>query len=175
MHNLNLTTINPLAQLSPRVSAQYHINSDWAVPGNLGRYSQLPQPSQYWQMPPTIGRDTTMQVLWTKRQQVSNFRTVRRAVSLSKVLQILQQYAVSVGHQMSFSQAIGAYVAVGDQVSSQWPRVVYGLELFLQQKLKGTYWWTVSYNFGFSDARLNSGQDWTPTVWSQTQHQSRIG
>ena len=42
MHELNLTTINPLAQLSPRVSAQYHINSDWAVQGNLGRYSQLP-------------------------------------------------------------------------------------------------------------------------------------
>ena len=38
---------------------------------------------------------------------------------------------------MSFSQAIGAYVAVGDQVSSSVAEGrAYGLELFLQQKLK---------------------------------------
>ena len=79
--------------------------------------------------------------------------------------------------QMSFSQAIGAYVAVGDQVSSSVAEGrAYGLELFLQQKLKGTYWWTMSYNFGFSDTRLNSSQDWTFYGLGQpTQHQSRIG
>ena len=42
--------------------------------------------------------------------------------------------------QMAFSQAIGAYVAVGDQVSSSRAQGrSYGLELFLQQKLKGSY------------------------------------
>ena len=68
--------------------------------------------------------------------------------------------------QMAFSQAIGAYVAVGDQVSfSRAQGRAYGLELFLQQKLKGTYWWTMSYNFGYSETRLDASQEWTPTVW----------
>ncbi|MEL0025789.1 MAG: hypothetical protein VW775_01840, partial [Schleiferiaceae bacterium] len=42
MHTLNMATINPLAQLSPRMSAQYHLNDSWAVQGNLGSYTQLP-------------------------------------------------------------------------------------------------------------------------------------
>ena len=36
----------------------------------------------------------------------------------------------------------------------------YGFELFLQQKLKGTYWWTLSYNYGHSDTRLNESNPW---------------
>ena len=33
IHTLNLTTINPLTQLSPRMSVQYHLNDAWAVQG----------------------------------------------------------------------------------------------------------------------------------------------
>ena len=167
MHNLNLTTINPLAQLSPRVSAQYHINSDWAVQGNLGRYSQLP---------PAITVLANAANNWSRYSyagivnqaatgiEFQNGETYR--FSLEGYYKYYSNMPYLWDDQMSFSQAIGAYVAVGDQVSSSVAEGrAYGLELFLQQKLKGTYWWTMSYNFGFSDTRLNSSQDWTPTVW----------
>ena len=167
MHNLNLTTINPLAQLSPRVSAQYHINSDWAVQGNLGRYSQ---------MPPAITVLANAANNWSRYSyagivnqaatgiEFQNGETYR--FSLEGYYKYYSNMPYLWDDQMSFSQAIGAYVAVGDQVSSSVAEGrAYGLELFLQQKLKGTYWWTMSYNFGFSDTRLNSSQDWTPTVW----------
>lgn len=167
MHNLNLTTINPLAQLSPRVSAQYHINSDWAVQGNLGRYSQLP---------PAITVLANAANNWSRYSyagivnqaatgiEFQNGETYR--FSLEGYYKYYSNMPYLWDDQMSFSQAIGAYVAVGDQVSSSVAEGrAYGLELFLQQKLKGTYWWTMSYNFGFSDTRLNSSQDWTPAVW----------
>ena len=167
MHNLNLNTINPLAQLSPRVSAQYHINSDWAVQGNLGRYSQLP---------PAITVLANAANNWSRYSyagivnqaatgiEFQNGETYR--FSLEGYYKYYSNMPYLWDDQMSFSQAIGAYVAVGDQVSSSVAEGrSYGLELFLQQKLKGTYWWTMSYNFGFSDTRLNSSQDWTPTVW----------
>jgi hypothetical protein len=167
MHNLNLTTVNPLAQLSPRMSAQYHINSDWAIQGNLGRYSQLP---------PAITILANSANNWSRYSyagivnqaatgiEFQNGETYR--FSLEGYYKYYSNMPYLWDDQMSFSQAIGAYVAVGDQVSSSVAEGrSYGLELFLQQKLKGTYWWTMSYNFGFSDTRLNPSQNWTPTVW----------
>ena len=138
MHNLNLTTINPLAQLSPRVSAQYHINSDWAVQGNLGRYSQLP---------PAITVLANAANNWSRYSyagivnqaatgiEFQNGETYR--FSLEGYYKYYSNMPYLWDDQMSFSQAIGAYVAVGDQVSSSVAEGrAYGLELFLQQKLK---------------------------------------
>ena len=167
MHNLNLTTVNPLAQFSPRMSAQYHINSDWAIQGNLGRYSQLP---------PAVTILANKANNWSRYSyagivnqaatgiEFQNGETYR--FSLESYYKYYNNMPYLWNDQMSFSQAIGAYVAVGDQVSSSVAEGrSYGLELFLQQKLKGTYWWTMSYNFGFSETRLNSSEEWTPTVW----------
>ena len=167
MHNLNLTTINPLAQASPRLSAEYHINSDWAIQGNLGRYSQLP---------PAITILANSANNWSRNSyagivnqaatgiEFQNGETYR--FSLEGYYKSYSNMPYLWDDNMSFSQAIGAYVAVGDQVSSsQAEGRSYGLELFLQQKLKGTYWWTMSYNYGHSETRLNSSQEWTPTVW----------
>ena len=169
MHTLNLTTINPLAQLSPRMSAQYHLNELWAVQGNLGSYTQ---------MPPAI-TILANRANEPDRSRYSNPGRVNQAAagiefqngqtyrfSLEGYYKDYRQMPYLFADSMALSQAIGAYVAVGDQVSSSSAQGrSYGLELFLQQKLKGSYWWNMSYNFGYSETRLNASQEWKPTVW----------
>ena len=167
MHTLNLTTINPLAQLSPRMSAQYHLNDSWAVQGNLGSYTQLPpaitilaNTANNWSRYSYAGRVNQA----ATGIEFQNGQTYR--FSIEGYYKDYRQMPYLWDDQMSFSQAIGAYVAVGDQVSSSRAEGrAYGLELFLQQKLKGTYWWTMSYNFGYSETRLDASQEWKPTVW----------
>ena len=167
MHTLNLTTINPLAQLSPRISAQYHLNDSWAVQGNLGSYTQLPpaitilaNTANNWSRYSYAGRVNQA----ATGIEFQNGQTYR--FSIEGYYKDYRQMPYLWDDQMSFSQAIGAYVAVGDQVSSSRAEGrAYGLELFLQQKLKGTYWWTMSYNFGYSETRLDASQEWKPTVW----------
>ncbi|MGA0246799.1 MAG: TonB-dependent receptor [Schleiferiaceae bacterium] len=167
MHTLNLTTINPLAQLSPRMSAQYHLNESWAVQGNLGSYTQMPpaitilaNTANNWSQYSYAGRVNQA----ATGIEFQNGQTYR--FSLEGYYKDYRQMPYLWTDQMAFSQAIGAYVAVGDQVSSSRAQGrSYGLELFLQQKLKGTYWWTMSYNFGYSETRLDASQEWKPTVW----------
>ncbi|MEC8458841.1 MAG: TonB-dependent receptor [Bacteroidota bacterium] len=167
MHSLNLTTINPLAQLSPRMSALYHLNESWTVQGNLGSYTQ---------MPPAITILTNTANNWSRYSYAGRVNQAAAGIefqngqtyrfSLEGYYKDYRQMPYLWANQMSFSQAIGAYVAVGDQVSSSRAQGrSYGLELFLQQKLKGSYWWTMSYNFGYSETRLDASQVWKPTVW----------
>ena len=166
-HNLNLTSVNPLAQLSPRVSAQYHMSPKWAAQGSLGTYTQLPSAitilanaANNWSRYSTPGRVSQA----SAGAEFQNGQTYR--FSLEGYYKRYNNMPYLWDDNISFTQAIGAYVAVGDQVSSSIAQGrAYGLELFLQQKLKGTYWWTMSYNFGFSETRRNASLDWTPTVW----------
>lgn len=166
-HTLNLTSVNPLAHLSPRISAQYHLNERWAVQGSAGRYTQLPS---------AISLLANAANNWLRYSYAAKVNSAAAGIEFQNG----QTYRFSLegyykgyadlpylwSDGISFPQAIGAYVAVGDQVSSSVAQGrAYGLELFLQQKLKGTYWWTLSYNYGKSDTRLNASQDWLPTVW----------
>lgn len=167
VHTLNLNTVNPLAQLSPRLSAQYHLNSEWAVQGNLGRYTQLPPAIVL------LANDANNWLRYSAATAVNqaaagiefqNGQTYR--FSLEGYYKGYDRLPYLWDENMVFNQAIGAYVAVGDQVSSSVAEGrSYGLELFLQQKLKRTYWWTMSYHFGYSQARLDQSQSWKPTVW----------
>jgi hypothetical protein len=163
-HNLNLSS---LAQLSPRVSAQYHMSPKWAAQGSLGTYTQLPSAitilanaANNWSRNSTPGRVSQA----SAGAEFQNGQTYR--FSLEGYYKRYNNMPYLWDDNISFTQAIGAYVAVGDQVSSSIAQGrAYGLELFLQQKLKGTYWWTMSYNFGFSETRRDAALDWTPTVW----------
>ena len=67
--------------------------------------------------------------------------------------------------QIAYANAIGAYVAVGDQPSLPTAEGrAQGFELFLQQKLKGNYWWMATYNYSISQYKTTTGS-WAPSVW----------
>jgi hypothetical protein len=167
MHTVNLTTVNPLANLSPRMSAQYHLSPNWAVQGNLGQYTQLPA---------AVSLLANSANNWTRYSYAAKVKQAATGIEFQNgetyrfSLETYYKYYSDLPYYWSdgivSNQAIGAYVAVGDQVSSSEAMArSYGIELFLQQKLKHTYWWTMSYNFGKSETRHLSTDAWMPTVW----------
>lgn len=169
VHTLNQTTLNPLQQFSPRASAQYHFSDSWAVQSSVGSYTQLPPAivllanagAANGSLDNNLSARVNQAALGIEFQNGQTYR-----FSLEGYYKGYSQLPYLLDDQMSFSQAIGTYVAVGDQVSSSEAEGrSYGLELFLQQKLKGTYWWTLSYNFGYSETRLDNTVAWEPTVW----------
>lgn len=164
--NFNLNMVNPLAQLSPRASFKYQLTKHWTANSHVGRYQQMPagillaanRANNYGR----FTRFTTTDHLGAG-VEYQNGKTYR--VSMEVYSKRYRNAPFLVNDQIAYANAIGAYVAVGDQPSV--PNALgraRGFELFLQQKLKGKYWWMGSYNYGISEFQTTSGE-WTPSVW----------
>lgn len=164
--NFNLNMVNPLAQLSPRASYKYQLTSHWTANSHVGRYQQMPAGILLAANRATnhgrFTRFTTTDHIGAG-VEYQNGKTYR--VSMEVYSKRYRNAPFLVNDQIAYANAIGAYVAVGDQPSI--PDAVgraRGFELFLQQKLKGHYWWMGSYNYGISEFQTASG-DWAPSVW----------
>jgi hypothetical protein len=164
--NFNLNMVNPLAQLSPRASYKYQLTSHWTANSHVGRYQQMPAGILLAANRATnhgrFTRFTTTDHLGAG-VEYQNGKTYR--VSMEVYSKRYRNAPFLVNDQIAYANAIGAYVAVGDQPSI--PKAMgraHGFELFLQQKLKGHYWWMGSYNYGISEFQTASG-DWAPSVW----------
>ena len=164
--NFNLNMVNPLAQLSPRASYKYQLTSHWTANSHVGRYQQMPAGILLAANRATNhGRFTrfTMTDHLGAGVEYQNGKTYR--VSMEVYTKRYRNAPFLVNDQIAYANAIGAYVAVGDQPSI--PNAqgrARGFELFLQQKLKGQYWWMGAYNYGISEFQTASG-DWAPSVW----------
>ena len=164
--NFNLNMVNPLAQLSPRASYKYQLTSHWTANSHVGRYQQMPAGILLAANRATnhgrFTRFTTTDHLGAG-VEYQNGKTYR--VSMEVYTKRYRNAPFLVNDQIAYALAIGAYVAVGDQPSI--PNAqgrARGFELFLQQKLKGQYWWMGAYNYGISEFQTASG-DWAPSVW----------
>ena len=164
--NFNLNMVNPLAQLSPRASYKYQLTSHWTANSHVGRYQQMPAGILLAANRATnhgrLTRFTSTDHLGAG-VEYQNGKTYR--VSMEVYTKRYRNAPFLVNDQIAYANAIGAYVAVGDQPSI--PNAqgrARGFELFLQQKLKGQYWWMGAYNYGISEFQTASG-DWAPSVW----------
>ena len=160
------STANPVNNLSPRLALRYLLSERWTANANVGQYSQLP-PAIIQAANSAQGRTAELASALVRQLaggvEYHNGQTYR--VSLEGYYKGYSRYPFLVQDQISYANAIGAYVAVGDQAST--PTSLgraYGLELFLQQKLKGKYWWMASYHYGKSEFQTAAG-DWAPSVW----------
>ena len=164
--NFNLSMVNPLAQLSPRASYKYQLTSHWTANSHVGRYQQMPagillaanRASHHGRFTRFTTTDHVDAGL-----EYKNGKTYR--VSMEVYSKRYRNAPYLVNDQIAYANAIGTYVAVGDQPSL--PNAegrARGFELFLQQKLKGHYWWMGSYNYGISEFQTFTGE-WAPSVW----------
>ena len=171
-HSINEHTQNPLNQISPRLSIQYNLNENWSIQTAAGQFQQLP---------PAVlmlanASNTQLEMSQTMNVQhigggieYQNGQTYR--FSLEGYYKDYSRMPYLSVDQISFAQAIGAYVAVGDQINAPTAQGrSYGVELFLQQKLKKTYWWMASYNLGFSETRATDADEWKYAVWDNRHH-----
>ena len=164
--NFNLNMVNPLAQLSPRASYKYQLTSHWTANSHVGRYQQMPAGILLAANRATnhgrFTRFTSTDHLGAG-VEYQNGKTYR--VSMEVYTKRYRNAPFLVNDQIAYANAIGAYVAVGDQPSI--PNAqgrARGFELFLQQKLKGQYWWMGAYNYGISEFQTAT-RDWAPSVW----------
>jgi hypothetical protein len=164
--SISTSTANPLNNLSPRLALRYLLSEHWTANANLGQYSQLP-PAIIQAANTAQGRREDLASALVRQAaagvEYQNGKTYR--VSIEGYYKGYQRYPFLVQDQISYANAIGAYVAVGDQASTPTGEGrAYGLEVFLQQKLKGKYWWMASYHFGKTEFQTAAGT-WAPSVW----------
>ena len=164
--SISTSTANPLNNLSPRLALRYLLSEHWTANANLGQYSQLP-PAIIQAANTAQGRREDLASALVRQAaagvEYQNGKTYR--VSIEGYYKGYQRYPFLVQDQISYANAIGAYVAVGDQASTPTSEGrAYGLEVFLQQKLKGKYWWMAAYHFGKTEFQTAAGT-WAPSVW----------
>ena len=163
---LSASTANPLQNLSPRLALRYQLGSHWTANANLGQYSQLP-PAIIQAANTSQGRRQDLASALVRQAaagvEYQNGQTYR--VSIEGYYKGYSRYPFLLEDQISYANAIGAYVAVGDQASTPTSEGrAYGLEVFLQQKLKGKYWWMASYHLGKAEFQTATSE-WAPSVW----------
>ncbi|CAI8363103.1 MAG: Uncharacterised protein [Owenweeksia sp. TMED14] len=166
LSNFNLNMVNPLRQIAPRASFKYQLSPKWASNTHFGRYTKLPpaiilaanrsqnqSPSSDFTLADHFGTGVEYQSGKTYRVSMEVYsKSYSRAPFLER-------------DKIAFANAIGTYVAVGDQASSSTAvGRAYGFELFLQQKLKKNYWWMAAYNYGKSEYKT-ANSSWKPSVW----------
>jgi len=164
--SVSASTANPLNNLSPRLALRYLLSEHWTANANVGQYSQLP-PAIIQAANTAQGRRKDLASALVRQAaagvEYQNGKTYR--VSIEGYYKGYQRYPFLLQDQISYANAIGAYVAVGDQASTPTSEGrAYGLEVFLQQKLKGKYWWMASYHYGKTEFQTAAGT-WAPSVW----------
>lgn len=173
-HSLNSSTRRVQDLLAPRVSVSYQLQPNWSLNANWTQSTQLPPGIMLLANHDALRNDASRAGRITQQAagvEYQNGQTYR--VSMEVYHKQYQNAAYLLADQMPFAQAIGSYVAVGDQIwSADAEGRAQGLELFLQQKLKGQYWWMASYNLGRSETKHVDDAEWRPSVWDSRHHLS---
>jgi len=158
-------TSNPLKQLSPRIAMQYRATDKLSINASSGIYYQLPN-SVLLAFTDSTLRDG---ISWIRSPQVAIGADYRNAdhyrVSLEVFYKGYDNYPFLLEDSIAFANAIADYVVVGDQPAASIGKGrAYGLEWFIQQKLKRDYWWMVSYTYSVSEFQDKNGE-YRPAVW----------
>ena len=165
--NLNEETRNPFAHISPRLSANLALSEHFSLKTTAGIYYQLPPEiilsyNAYSDLPEA--RSDYMQVNQASFGfEYRNKKTYR--ASIEGFYKAYSNYPFLLKDSISFANALADYVVVGNQPSEPTSNGrSYGIELFIQQKLKRNYWWMLAYTFSVSEFEDKNG-DFQPSSW----------
>lgn len=165
MNTYNNEMINPLAQFSPRIAISWRQNEHLSINASTGIYYQMPNevvlafaddPYQdnlkYIRSPQAA--------LGIEYRNADNYR-----VSVEGFYKHYNNYPFLLLDSISYANAIGDYVIIGNQpASSESQGHAYGLEFYVQQKLKRNYWWMASYTYSVSEFKDKHGE-YVASVW----------
>ena len=161
---------NPIDQFSPRFSASYSLTEKLNVNFNIGRYYQLP--------PYTVMgyRDST-NTLTNKENRITYIQSDHviggleyKPSKLSKITfegfyKKYNNYPFLIRDGISLANLGGDFGVIGNEpVTSTSNGRSYGMELFIQQKLKSNFYGIFSYTFVRSEFS-NEKADFMPSSW----------
>ncbi|MBI3141756.1 MAG: TonB-dependent receptor [Bacteroidetes bacterium] len=158
-----------LSQLSPRMSINYALSEKTRIKSSIGSYYQLPPEiiiANALNNPPN-GEDSYLDYINSPQASLGmEFKgnTTYKA-SIDAYYKGYAQYPFLVRDQIAFANVMADYVAVGNQSTMPIGEgQAYGLEMFIQQKLKRNYWWMLAYSYNRSEFKDKSGR-YRPSSW----------
>lgn len=163
--NFASSTANPLEQLSPRIALSYRMTEKLSLNASSGIYYQLPN-EVLLAFADSLNRDA---LTYIQSNQVALGVDYRNAdhyrVSIEGFFKGYSNYPFLLWDSISYANAIADYVIVGNQPAASISEGrSYGVELFVQQKLKRDYWWMASYTYNVSEFLDKEGV-YRPSVW----------
>lgn len=165
MNTYNAQMQNPLSQFSPRFAITWLQNQHLSLNANTGIYYQIPNEvilafSDYPYRDALQYIRSTQVAVGAEYHNMDNYR-----VSVEGFYKYYTDYPFLLMDSISFANAIGDYVIVGNQpANSSSQGRSYGLELYVQQKLKRNYWWMAAYTYSVSEFKDKHGM-YVPSVW----------
>jgi hypothetical protein len=167
-NNYNTAMMNPLNQISPRFSVNWRFHPGWRTGISTGIY---------YQMPPYVMMGFKDENALVNQEALKYIRNAQLTASLERTTnsgyQFLaegfykhyDQYPFLLNDSISFANANANYVLVGNQpVSSDGKGQAYGVEFLIRQKLKKTYFWSLSYSYIVSRFTGRDGE-LAPSSW----------
>ncbi len=164
-NNFNSAMGNPIDQLSPRLALSWRVNEQFSVNGSTGIYYQ--QPDQI--IMAFADANTADELLYMRSPQVALGVEHRNAdhyrVSIEGFYKQYNDYPFLLTDSIAYANAIADYVVVGNQpAASIGEGRAYGMEVYVQQKLRSNYWWMASYTYSVSEF-LDKDGNYRPSVW----------
>ena len=166
--------INPLDQISPRLSSSYSFNEKLSLNFNMGRYYQLP--------PYTVmGYRDSNGVLENKNNRISYIQsdhvvggleynpTQFSKLTLESFFKVYDNYPFLLKDSISLANLGGDFGIIGNEpVSSTSTGRSYGIELLAQQKLSTSFYGILAYTWVKSEFSNKNGV-LKPSAWD-TRH-----
>lgn len=169
-NNYSSSMMNPLEQLSPRVSASYVLTEKWAVTANVGRYYQLPAYT-------TLGfRDATGQLVNKNNEikyiaanhYIAGIQFIPRDEMFFSIEGFMKQYdnyPFSLKDSINLANKGADYGVLGNEaVISSGKGRAFGFEVVNRSKLKSGTNLIVSYTFVRSEFE-DKNQKLIPSSW----------
>ena len=154
MNTFTSTGNNPFKTLSPRLSAAYHVSSQWDINASVGSYFKIPPYTTLGYLDNAgkalnTGLDyiqSTHYVLGTQFLPRNDFR-----MTFETFYKRYTNYPVSVANGTSLANQGAEYASVGsERLLSTGDGETYGFELFIQQKLVDNLFYVGSYSYVIS-------------------------
>jgi|TARA_B110000037_G_scaffold32782_1_gene39549 hypothetical protein len=147
--SLNESTSNPFDQISPRGSLTFNFTDKVSLNASSGLYYQLP-PNVVLAYNQANSLKYIKAAHYNIGVEYKNNESYRFSVEFFS--KQYSQYPNLLGDSISFANAVADYVVIGNQeTNSTSEGRAYGMELFIQQKLKRNYWWMASYTYSVSE------------------------
>lgn len=169
-NNYSASMMNPLDQLSPRISASYVLSEKWAVTANVGRYYQLPAYT-------TLGYRDGDGLLVNKENELkyisaNHFIAGLQFIPKDEVFFSIEgffkgydRYPFSIKDSINLANRGADYGVLGNEaVVSTGQGRAYGFELVNRTKLKSGLNLIMSYTFVRSEFE-DKNQELIPSSW----------
>jgi outer membrane receptor protein involved in Fe transport len=164
-NSFNVSSQNPLDQLSPRISLSYALSNTWNFSASYGTYYRLPS---YTQLAYSNNGFTNPGKYIQSNHYVAGFEFLPSSTTrftFEGFYKGYKNYPVSVLDKISLANKGIEFGAIGNEpIQQDGKGRAYGFEFFAQQKLTEKFFGVLSYTLYWSEF-TGLGQQFQPASW----------